>query len=96
MGVYPKLRELLSDVRSFKQGCGIIWKFVALRVANARSVFKMKEVSHCTSLRPEVAACLSKSAHNTGDRGPDYPLLISGFSCRTTFNNELWTSMWPL
>jgi hypothetical protein len=52
MGVYPKLRELFSDVRSLKQGCGIIWKFVALRVANARSVFKMKEVSHWSSLRP--------------------------------------------
>jgi hypothetical protein len=22
--------------------------------------------------------------------------LISGFSCRTTFNKELWTAIWPL
>jgi hypothetical protein len=22
--------------------------------------------------------------------------LISGLSCRTTFNKELWTSIWPL
>jgi hypothetical protein len=51
MGVYPKLRELLSDVRSLKQGCGVIWKFFALRIANARSVFKMKEVSHRANLR---------------------------------------------
>jgi hypothetical protein len=42
----------LSDARSLKQGCGIIGKFFALRVANARSVFKMKEVPHRASLSP--------------------------------------------
>ena len=27
---------------------------------------------------------------------PPYWRLICGFSCKTTFNNEEWISMWPL
>jgi hypothetical protein len=25
-----------------------------------------------------------------------FQVLMCGSSCRTTFNNELWTSRWPL
>ena len=48
MGVHPKLRELLSDLGRLKHGFGVIWEFFALRIANARSVFKMKEIFHHT------------------------------------------------
>ena len=52
IGVYPKLREFLSDLLSLKHGCVVIWEFFALWVANARSVFKMKEIFHHAYLRP--------------------------------------------
>jgi hypothetical protein len=42
----------MSDLRGLTHGCGIAGKFLALRVANARSIFKMKEVSHYAGLRP--------------------------------------------
>ena len=44
-------RQLLSDVRSLDQGCGVIGEIHALRVPNARSIFKMKEISHPAGLR---------------------------------------------
>jgi hypothetical protein len=46
VGVHAELREFLGDPSRLKQGCGIIWKFFALRIANARTVFKMKEILH--------------------------------------------------
>jgi hypothetical protein len=45
------LRKLLSDCRSLKQGRGIIRKVRALGVADALSIFKMKEVPHGNKLR---------------------------------------------
>jgi hypothetical protein len=43
--------DVMVPRRSIARWSGIIWKFFALRVANARSIFEMKEISHRASLR---------------------------------------------
>ena len=52
MGVHPGLRKFMRDGRGFDHGGGIIRKFFALRIANARPVFEMKEIFHRARLRP--------------------------------------------
>jgi hypothetical protein len=64
------------------QGRGIVGKFFALRVANARSVFKMKEVSHRTSLhetgRLSDPKCSQTVHYRTQRQGGAMPARIAG------------------
>lgn len=70
--VYPRLREFVSDLCGLKQGCGIIWELFALRVTNARSIFKVKEVFHRPSLPVR-----SNVAHDIGNQPRAFPYLNS-------------------
>jgi len=52
MGVDAKLGEFQSDDHGFAQGCRVICKFLALGIADAGAVFKVKEISHGARVRP--------------------------------------------
>ena len=53
----------MSDLGRLTHGRSVVGEVLALRVANARSIFNMEKISHRASLCLEWAACLIQIAH---------------------------------
>jgi len=60
------------------------------------------KLDQAAPIDPALKANQEPAASDSEDVAASWPerqtlqCLICGWSCRTTFNNELWTSMWPL
>ena len=91
VGIEPFDRYLslnLTDMFEFRQ---------TVQMAALRSTCERSSTRAIGSRDGSVPPTVEKRDERTSlDGDVAAQLLISGFSCRTTFNKERWTSIWPL